>query len=130
VETVAEAVGGALARIEHAVAQVDIATARVTNTGKRAGAEVVQLYLSLPLSANALGAKQPPRRLVGFKRINLAPGASGDVTIAIDPTASNHPMSVWDERQIKWVVPQGRFTVWLGRSSAPRDLVQAAEIKQ
>ncbi|MEQ1552076.1 glycoside hydrolase family 3 N-terminal domain-containing protein, partial [Sphingorhabdus sp.] len=37
------------------------ATARVTNSGKRAGAEVVQLYLSLPSSANAVGAKQPPR---------------------------------------------------------------------
>jgi beta-glucosidase len=106
------------------------ATARVTNTGKRAGAEVVQLYLSLPPSANAVGATQPPRRLVGFQRIELAPGASGDVTIAIDPAASNHPLSVWDERQSKWVVPQGRFTVWLGRSSSPRDLVQAGEIKR
>jgi beta-glucosidase len=106
------------------------ATARVTNTGKRAGAEVVQLYLSLPPSANAIGAKQPPRRLVGFQRIELAPGASGDVTIAIDPAASNHPLSVWDESQSKWVIPQGRFKVWLGRSSSPRDLVQAGEIRR
>jgi beta-glucosidase len=104
------------------------ATAHVTNTGNRAGAEVVQVYLSLPASANAAGAKQPPRRLVGFGRIELAPGASGDVSIVIDPSASNHPMSVWDERAGKWVIPQGRFTVWLGRSSSPRDLVQAGVI--
>jgi beta-glucosidase len=104
------------------------ATARVTNMGKRAGAEVVQLYLSLPASANAVGAKQPPRRLVGFGRIDLAPGASGDVEVVIDPAASNHPLSVWDERAGKWVVPQGRYAVWLGRSSSPRDLVRAGVI--
>jgi beta-glucosidase len=104
------------------------ATARVTNTGKRAGAEVVQVYLSLPASANAVGAKQPPRRLVGFGRVELAPGASGDVSIAIDSAASNHPMSIWDERAGKWVVPQGSFTVWMGRSSSPRDLVRAGVI--
>ncbi|MEQ1540601.1 MAG: fibronectin type III-like domain-contianing protein, partial [Sphingorhabdus sp.] len=101
-----------------------------TNSGKRAGAEVVQLYLSLPSSANAVGAKQPPRRLVGFQWIELAPGASGDATITIDPAASNHPMSVWDESQGKWVVPQGRFTVWIGRSSSPRDLARAGEIRR
>jgi beta-glucosidase len=106
------------------------ATARVTNTGKRAGAEVVQVYLSLPASANAVGAKQPPKRLVGFHRIELAPGVSGDVTIVIDPAASNHPMSVWDERQNKWIIPTGTFTVWLGRSSSPRDLVRAGVISR
>jgi beta-glucosidase len=106
------------------------ATARVTNTGKRAGAEVVQVYLSLPASANALGAKQPPRRLIGFGRIDLASGASGDVEVVIDPAASNHPMSVWDERVGKWTIPKGSFTVWLGRSSSPRDLVRAGVIER
>jgi beta-glucosidase len=106
------------------------ATARVTNTGKRAGAEVLQVYISLPVSANAIGAKQPPKRLVGFQRIDLAAGASGDVAITIDPDASNHPLSVWDERQSKWIIPQGIFTVWMGRSSSPRDLVRAGVISR
>jgi beta-glucosidase len=106
------------------------ATARVTNSGKRSGAEVVQLYLSLPPSANTVGAKQPPRRLVGFQRIELAPGASGDATITIDPAASNHPMSVWDERAGKWTEPQGNFRVWIGRSSSPRDLASATTVRQ
>jgi beta-glucosidase len=106
------------------------ATAGVTNTGKRGGAEVVQIYLSLPASANAVGAKQPPKRLVGFQRIELAPGASGEVSVVIDPSASNHPMSVWDERAGKWMIPHGSFAVWMGRSSAPRDLVQAGVIER
>jgi beta-glucosidase len=104
------------------------ATVHVSNTGKRAGAEVVQVYLSLPTSANVVGAKQPPKRLVGFQRIELAPGTSGDVSIAIDPAASNHPLSVWDERAGKWTIPQGSFTVWLGQSSSPRDLFRAGVI--
>lgn len=104
------------------------ATARVSNLGKRAGAEVVQVYLSLPASANALGARQPPKRLIGFQRIELAPGASGTVSIPIDPAASNHPLSVWSERGHKWVSPRGTYTVWLGRSSAQVDLARAGTI--
>jgi beta-glucosidase len=103
---------------------------RVTNSCKRSGAEVVQIYLSLPASAHAIGAKQPPRRLVGFGRIELAPGASGEVTISIDPAASNHPMSLWSESESKWIIPQGQFTVWMGRSSSARDLVKAGEIRR
>ncbi len=101
------------------------AAARVTNTGKRKGAEVVQVYLSLPPEANAIGTRQPPRRLVGFQRIELAPGASGEVAITIDPAASNHPLSVWSERDRNWVIPAGNFTVWMGRSSSLRDLTRA-----
>ena len=106
------------------------ATANVTNTGRRPGAEVVQVYLTLPPSANAIGSRQPPKRLVGFQRIELAPGSSGKVEIAIDPAASNHPLSVWNEREHKWVVPVGRHVVWLGRSSAPHDLVIAGTIQR
>lgn len=100
------------------------ASVRVSNTGKRSGAEVVQVYLQLPESANSIGAKQPPRRLIGFQRIELAPGASGNVEIVIAPKASNHPLSVWDEVSNHWVMPQGTYTVWIGRSSSPKDLVR------
>lgn len=97
----------------------------VTNTGKVPGAEVVQAYLSLPPGASAVGAKQPPRRLVGFRKVELAPGASRQVVIAIDPAASHHPLSVWSTAQSRWVTPAGQYTVWLGRSSSPRDLARA-----
>lgn len=106
------------------------ATTRVTNTGQRAGAEVVQVYLSLPKSADALGAPQPPRRLAGFQRVELAPGETKSVEITIDPAASHHPMSVWDQKAGGWVIPWGDFTVWMGRSSAPADLVRAGTIRR
>ncbi len=104
------------------------AQVRVKNSGKLAGAEVVQVYVSLPQSANAVGAVQPPKRLVGFQRIELQPGASAAVEIAIDPAATNHPLGVWDEKAHAWVIPAGRFTVWAGRSSAPADLVRVGYI--
>lgn len=107
--------------------QRKVYTARVTvtNTGKRAGAEVVQAYVSLPESASAVGAKQPPKRLAGFGKVELEPGKSGTVEISIDPAASNHPFSVWSEAEKKWVTPAGTYTIWVGRSSSPRDLVKA-----
>ena len=113
-----------------ASAKVYRTTVRVTNTGKRAGAEVVQAYVSLPASASALGAPQPPRRLVGFQRVQLAPGASKTVTITVDPAASNHPLSVWNDQKNTWVVPNGEFTLWVGRSSSPADLVPAGRFSR
>jgi len=106
------------------------AAAKVTNTGQREGAQVLQAYLSLPPSASALGAKQPPKRLVGFARVALAPGETRQVSITIDPKASHHPMSVWDEKAHRWVIPKGQFTVLVGASSAPGDLAVAGTIAQ
>ncbi len=101
------------------------ASVTVTNSGRRAGAEVVQAYVGLPASANAVGAPQPPKRLVGFGKVQLAPGASRQVTITIDPAASNHPLSVWNEARKQWVAPAGQYTIWVGRSSSPADLAVA-----
>ena len=103
-------------------------TARIANTGRRGGTEVAQVYLGLPASAAAAGARQPPKRLVGFSRIALEPGAADEVAVDIDAAASHHPLSVWDEGQRQWVIPQGTYTVWIGRSSSPRDLVRAGTI--
>lgn len=105
------------------------ATTSVANTGKRAGAEVVQAYVSLPATASAAGAPQPPKRLVGFQKVELAPGASRSVAITIDPAASNHPLSVWSTAEGRWVTPSGEYVVWLGRSSSPADLVEAGRIR-
>lgn len=100
----------------------------VTNTGSKTGAEVVQVYLGLPSTASSYGATQPPRRLVGFKRVELAAGASQTVTIGFDSAASNHPMSVWDKSSGTWVKPSGSFTVYVGNSSSLRDLTNVGTI--
>jgi beta-glucosidase len=62
---------------EHAPMTV---TFTVANTGNRAGAEVAEVYASLPESA-----KEPPKRLIGFTKVQLAAGDSKDVAISIDP---------------------------------------------
>lgn len=90
-------------------------TVRVTvaNTGKRRGAEVPQVYVSLPESAG-----EPPKRLVAFEKVWLEPGQRRTVTMTIDPSASNHPLSVWDEAAQSWRVPEGGHAITVGTSSA------------
>ena len=63
----------------------------VTNTGSVAGAEVAQVYLGLPASTN-----EPPKRLVGWQKVLLQPGAKQTVTVEVDANDSSHPMSYWD----------------------------------
>lgn len=88
--------------------------ATVRNTGDHAGSEVMQVYLSVPSGS---GLPQPPKRLVGFSKVALGPGASERVSINIDPAASNHPLSVWDTSRKAFVIPPGDYTVWVGNAS-------------
>lgn len=94
----------------------------VENTGDVAGAEVPQVYVSLPRSAG-----EPPKRLVGFDKVELAPGEKKRVKITIDPAASNHPLSVWNADADRWETPEGEFSVQVGTSSA--DLSDAKTIQ-
>ena len=57
--------------------------------------------------------------------MELAPGASQDVTISINPAATHHPLSVWSTTTNLWVTPAGTYTVQVGTSSSAKDLVQA-----
>jgi beta-glucosidase len=86
-------------------------TASVTNTGPVAGAEVVQLYLGVPVEG------QPPKRLVGFQKVFVEPGQSKSVTITIDPAATNHPFSVWDYCTQNFVIKPGQYTIYAGNSA-------------
>ena len=86
-------------------------TASVTNTGPLAGAEVVQVYLGVPVEG------QPPKRLVGFQKVFVEPGASAAVTITIDPAATNHPFGVWDYCTRGFVTKPGEYTVYVGNSA-------------
>ena len=80
----------------------------VTNTGKREGAEVVQLYLNDEVSSVAT----PPIRLKCFKRIELKPGESREVTFRL----TRDDLSIHD-RQMRFRVEPGKFNVYVGHSS-------------
>jgi beta-glucosidase len=80
------------------------ASVTVTNTGKLAGDEVVQLYLKFPDLAGA-----PIRALRGFERVHLDPGASHDVQFHLDPRDLS---MVTDAGEI--LVPPGKYTVSIG----------------
>jgi beta-glucosidase len=86
-------------------------TASVTNTGHVAGAEVVQVYLGVPVEG------QPPKRLVGFQKVFVEPGESKQVTITVDPAASSHPFGVWDYCTRRFVTKPGEYTVYVGNSA-------------
>lgn len=87
---------------------VDISVT-LTNTGKRAGDEVVQLYINDPVAS----VTQPVKLLRGFKRVSLAPGKSARVTFSL----SANQLGFYD-RQMKFVVEPGKINVMLGSSSA------------
>jgi beta-glucosidase len=84
------------------------ASVEVTNTGARAGDEVVQLYLRAEVSR----ATRPVRELKGFRRISLAPGERRTVTFELGPEQLSY-----HGPEMKRVVEPGRFQVMVGGSS-------------
>lgn len=85
------------------------ASADVTNTGTRAGEEVVQLYVRL----NGTSTSQPIRALKGFQRISLAPGETKKVTFDLAADA----LALWNDRNQRVVEP-AKATVWISPDSA------------
>lgn len=84
-------------------------TVRVTNTGTRAGAEVVQLYLSDEVSTQLKVLKE----LKGFQKVFLQPGESKDITIELNKES----LSSFDVELKQWACEPGWFTIQLGNSS-------------
>jgi beta-glucosidase len=83
--------------------------AAVTNTGARAGENLVQLYVRLQGTSTA----QPVRALKGFQRIALAPGESKEVTFQLGPDA----FAIWNDRN-QFAVEPAKVTVWISPDSA------------
>ena len=81
----------------------------VTNTGRVAGAEVAQLYVSDPSAR----ATRPERELKGFAKVRLAPGETRHVTVNLDARA----FSYWDSTAHKWTIDPGKFVIHVGDSS-------------
>ena len=82
----------------------------VRNTGDRAGAEVAQVYVG---EASAR-VPRPIKELKGFARVDLKPGESRRVSVTLDHRA----LAYWDVAGKAWKVDPGKFTVYVGDSSA------------
>jgi beta-glucosidase len=80
----------------------------VTNTGKREGDEVAQLYVRNDVSS----VETPSRLLAGFSRIHLKPGETQRVTFSI----TQEQLAIWNTEQT-WAVESGNYTLWVGGSS-------------
>ena len=80
----------------------------VKNTGKHAGTEIAEVYAKLPQ-----GADESYKRLVGWRRVALAPGESKTVTVAIDPRV----LKTFNEVDNRWNLASGEYAVFVGPSS-------------
>ena len=88
------------------------ASLSVSNTGDRAGADVVQVYVQA-----ADGEERTTWRLAGFKRVELEPGETRRIEIQLEPRAYKR----WDSSSRRWVANPGELPVAIGRSA--EDLV-------
>jgi beta-glucosidase len=87
----------------------------VTNTGHRAGAEVVQLYVGMPATAD-----EPPQQLKGFQKVMLEPGQ----TQRVDFTLTRADLAYWSTAADNWATASGSYRIMVGTSS--RDIAAEA----
>jgi len=84
-------------------------TATITNTGTTQGADVAQLYIGDPAATG-----EPPSQLKGFQRVNLAPGASQQVSFPV----TMHDLSTWDDTTSTWTAVTATYAIKVGDTSA------------
>ncbi|KAI2602175.1 glycoside hydrolase superfamily [Hypoxylon sp. NC1633] len=93
-------------------------TVTLANTGSVQGAEVAQLYIGFPESANT-----PPKQLRGFEKLALEPGAENNVAFEL----KRRDLSIWNTASQEWEVPSGTFNISVGSSS--RDIRQTGTLE-
>ena len=84
-------------------------TVNVTNTGRCAGAETIQLYVS----DKKASVDRPVKELKAFQKVFLQPGESRDVTLTIGRDA----LSFYDEAKGQWTAEPGQFEALIGTAS-------------
>lgn len=95
-------------------------TFTVTNTGNRAGAEVAEVYASLPAAA-----AEPPKRLVGWRKVKLEAGESKEASVEID----RKYLSIFNVKQNGWQLLPGDYTFMAGGSSQDLPLKETVNLK-
>ena len=93
----------------------------VTNTGSRAGAEVVQLYVQ----DTEASVERPVKELKGFDKVFLQPGETKTVSF----TLHEDDLAYFDADQHRWVAEPGEYRVHVGASSADIRSTVAFELK-
>ena len=83
-------------------------TFTLANTGARAGKEIAEVYAALPAST-----QEPPKRLVGWSKVELKPGERKPVTVEIEKKY----LSIWDVDKHDWTLAPGEYTIMVGGSS-------------
>jgi beta-glucosidase len=104
-------------RISHGRGRSVRVSADITNTGRRSGADVVQLYVGAPPSTG-----EPPWQLKSFVKVQVAPGQTRRLTFELPATA----FAQWDTTANGWVVGAGAYRIGIGDSSA--DLPLRADV--
>lgn len=94
---------------------------RVKNTGKEVGLETVQLYVQDVESS----VPRPVKELKGFKKVELKPGQSKTVAIALRKA----DFSFWNPATKDWFAEKGRFVLHIGSSSDDIRLTKEVELK-
>lgn len=95
------------------------AAVTIRNTGDRAGAEVVQLYVRKPDSALPM----PVQELKGFCKVFLQPGESREVRIPLDDKAFRY----WNVKTNRWEIEGGEYEIRIGASSEDIRLTAAVQ---
>jgi beta-glucosidase len=93
----------------------------VTNTGRRTGSQVVQLYADIPASA---GVPEPPHQLAGFAQVTLRPWETRQVLLRLTPRSFAH----WDTTAGAWSTPDGVYGISVGTSSADLPLTASVRV--
>jgi beta-glucosidase len=95
-------------------------TFTVTNAGSRAGAEVAEVYASLPAAA-----AEPPKRLVGFRKVKLNAGESKEVVVEVDPKY----LSIFNVEHNEWQLLPGNYGFMVGGSSQGLPLQESIRLE-
>lgn len=91
-------------------------TADVSNTGRKSGAEVAQLYIGIPGG--------PVKQLRGFEKVRIPAGKSAKVTFPL----TRRDLSTWDVVAQKWLLQSGSYNVFVGSSSRTLPLTATMEV--